>query len=115
MPEQSIPTKAWYKRPWIWVVLAAATALVLYNFNKFPAGRYECTWSGSAPSGELAGDLVVTVGTWPTTYPLKARIYTATGPVLATGWSHVHRDFEKELHAVIPIGSTDYQALCEMQ
>lgn len=111
---QNLPaTKPFYKRVWVWILAGGAVLFLVFNFNRFPAGQYECAWSGgTGPEGELAGDLVVTVGTWPGTYPLKGRIYTATGPVTVTDWTHAHRDFERELHAVVPIAGTDHQALC---
>lgn len=116
MSQESPQTKPWYRRPWVWIVAAIAVFFLVYNFNKFPAGRYECTWSGgTGPEGELAGQLVVTVGQWPGTFPLKGRIYTSSGPVTVTDWSHVHRDFERELHAVVPIAGVNHQALCELQ
>lgn len=103
-----------FKRPWFWVVLAIAAGLVFWNVTNFPAGRYECTWRGEGPSGELAGDLYVTVGSWPNTYPLKARIHTATGAVELVDWTHSRRDRASEFYATIPIAGVEHQALCEL-
>ena len=100
-------------RPGFWVVAGLIAVFLFSNINAFPAGRYECTWSGARPGGELEGDLVVTVGTWPATYPLKARIYTATGPVEVVDWTHAHSTWAREFHATVPIKSREYQALCE--
>ena len=114
MTDETPAKKPLVKRPWIWVVAVIVVGYLLINVNMFPAGRYTCTWSGDRPSGALAGDLVVTVGSWPGTFPLKARIYTATGPVLVTDWSHVHSGYAREFNAVIPIGADRFQALCEL-
>ena len=108
------PLKPSLKRPWVWVAITIAAVFILSNVNAFPGGRYTCTWSGGAPSGELAGDLVVTVGTWPSTYPLKARIFTQNGPVTVKNWSHAHSSWSREINAEIPIGSDRFQALCEL-
>lgn len=111
---ESATTKPLLRRPWIWIVAAIIAAFILYHVNDFPSGRYTCTWSGIKPSGELAGDLVVVVGNWPNTFPLKARIFTSTGPVNMVNWSHVHSYGSRELVATIPIGSGRFQALCEL-
>ena len=112
--DSSQSTRSPLRRPGFWVAGAVIGAVVLGNATAFPAGRYECSWSGARPSDELAGDLVVTVGTWPGTYPLNARIHTLAGPVTIDYWTHVHSAWARELHATIPIGSHDYQALCEL-
>lgn len=108
------PPKPLLKRPWFWAVIAIAAVFIISNVNAFPGGRYTCAWIGGGPSGELAGDLVVTVGTWPSTYPLKARIFTANGPVSVEDWSHAHSTWSREFNATIPIGSDRFQALCEL-
>lgn len=103
------------RRPGFWVVVAITAAIIISNVNAFPGGRYECAWSGSRPKGELAGDLVVTVGNWPDTYPLKARIYTPTGPVTVENWTHAHSTWAREFYATIPTGTGRYRALCELE
>jgi len=54
------------------------------------------------------------VTAWPGTYPLKARIHTATGPVELRDWTHARRDRASEFYATVPIAGTNYQALCEL-
>jgi hypothetical protein len=48
--------KPWYRRPWVWVV-AVIGAVLISNFNAFPAGRYDCRWQGTVPDGILGGSI----------------------------------------------------------
>lgn len=80
--------------------------------TSLPAGT-NAPETARAPPGELAGDLFVTVGAWPGTYPLKGRIHT-TGPVELRDLTHARRDRASEFCATVPIAGTKYQALCEL-
>lgn len=112
-PDTSTKTSV-FKRPWFWVVLALGAGIVYFNATEFPAGRYECTWRGEGPTGQLSGDLYVTVGSWPNTYPLKARVHTATGAVQLMDWTYARQNRASEFYLTTTIDGRSHQALCEL-